>query len=527
MAEVKDKSSKESIDYGEIKRGVRRLPETREPSYSTSSGSSFFSTNVSITLLLLLAIMNDFYDWYSGFQINPIIAGIDVFTFIIFAISGAFAGKWLLGAIAAVLLELAIPGYLATLSISPAIVGTILIIPWWTVLSLAAKFGEGLESKFATSVAVAGVIVGLFLLNPFFLTNFTTDVGINQQWVYDTTDAVSTRFAEAYTAITQYSQVQKCTFTGGTNADCQSKVYGNEDALLKGLDIDASLNTGFTFNIAQFIADGSILSFNEVPTQIMAQNGLGKPVSTSFSCGLQGRGPGTIESKLTELQDGTLSLQDSTVICSNLDTSKRGTTTFYFNMTAKDVTASGYRDMITISSGAKEAVLSRYPGISENRVLEKSKEFGSYLLSKKESLSARVGKDDLAQPVIKYGSVVSVTDEFPLLFGIDQSSKINMAVFIKNNGKGKIDSIKDVTFKLPPGFELDEDKCGLTAEKLREVSWKSIASGKVQPVAVCGLTVRSPTLPNSPTPQTVSISVTYDYTVSKGVSVSIPERVTA
>ncbi len=492
-------------------------PETETP---------FFSAKASFSWLLLLCIINDFYDWYSGYQINPISLGIDAFTFIVFYLNGFKSGTKFFLLLTTALLDFILPGPLAGWGIAPQLTGIIIIIPWWVVFALISKYSFGIESKFADSIAIVGFIVGVFLLTPFLLTS-PTDTVINQKWVHTTWDVVSNAFSNAGSSVSLgWKQIQCSYFSiseEAKSACVQDLTKANQEDQLKNLKVQEIPGSGFSAEFTEIgVQTGDTLLDNKIPVRISAVNNLQTPITLEFACGLEGRAGGTVVPTTKIVAKGRLPLQESSVSCENLDISKRGTPTFYFNMTAKDVSSSGDKEIFIVSDAAKTAVLSQYEGISENKVLLLSREFGEFLRATQSRLSPRVAADDLVQPIIRVGVTTSIEAEQILVYGIKPGLKTQFALFLKNNGKGSIANIKKITFKLPDDFAFDVSDCGITDAKLQSTDWRRITVGNLQRVALCTIEVRGEKqYPNQIDSRLFTATVEYDYVLSKGIDVNI------
>ncbi len=474
------------------------------------------------TLAFILALANYLYSWSIGFEINLITILIDALTYLTFIYAGLNAALLLIPLI----LETVAPAYLIANGIIWG--GYLVIIPLWVLYSIISKFRFDIESPVVNWTIGIGAVISLILLVPSSLTAITTpNYVINQKWIQDTLQPISKKVLELPTTLSSEWQITLCTFDGTPRQTCRKKVLGIEEELIQNLKFDPSLETGFKMEIADFIAEGESILTNEIPTQIAAQNNLQTPLTLTFACGLEGRAAGTPEPQSRELK-GFLPQQESNVLCTKLDISKKGTPIFYFNITATNIATSGFRDVHVIGKEYKNAVLLQYPGISENRVLELSKEFGSYIkeIKNKKGFVAKVGKEDLVQPILWVGSGASLRTEQPSLIGLDQSTTTDVAIFLKNNGKGTITNVRSVKVSVASPLKLDNEDCGLTQDVLKKINWQSIAREKIQRIASCKLQATGPLEnPNNPQAKTITINLLYDYTVSKKVQVNIPEPV--
>ena len=208
-------------------------------------------------------------------------------------------------------------------------------------------------------------------------------------------------------------------------------------------------------------------------------------------------------------------------VACEIDISRKGTPTFYFNATAEDVSATGYTDILITNKGAKEAVLSKYPGISENQVLTLSKEFGFAIKSKQSLLNPRVGKDDLVQPIVHTGIVTTFNAPATLLFGVEKDTELDFALFLKNNGNGIISSIKDIKIDLPDDMEfVGGTNCGIT-DFTYKTDWRKIKKGAVLPIKSCKVKIIGDKYPNTAETRTLKITMVYDYTITRTQTVNI------
>ena len=269
-----------------------------------------------------------------------------------------------------------------------------------------------------------------------------------------------------------------------------------------------------------FVSEGQPIFENKITSYLTAENGMAKEVDLKFDCGLENRGKGVPDPATLSVVSGVPAWQKS-VACI-IDTTRKGTPTFYFNTTAKNVSATGYTDILITNKAAKDAVLLKYPGISENQILTLSKEFRFAIKSKESLLNPRVGKDDLVQPIVYTGIVTTFNAPATLLFGVQQGTELDFALFLKNNGNGIISSIKDIRIDLPDDMQFAEgqDNCGIT-DFTYKTDWRKIKKGAILPIKSCKVVIKGDKYPNTAETRTLKITMVYDYTITRTQTVSI------
>lgn len=500
-------------------------PRPSPVSSPAPSSGKFYSTGVGPFFVFIMALANYIFHWYAGFQINIATLAVDAFTLFVFIF--AAYGFWL--SFLPFSLQTIIPGLLITIpglaSLALVFSNTIsvmLIMPWWLILAFMYELKRHPDAPAVKWMTIIGIALALFFFSPSFLNAVsTTDYVINQKLIHDIKDTISEKTTETIKSSTDQYKIYKCTLSGTATSECRKEVLGTEEELAKRLKIDDSLTTGFNVEISEFVKEGHVLIGNKIPSYISAVNNMEEPAALVFSCGFEGREPGTPDKETIEIGKGILPMTQKSVMCT-LDTTRKGTPEFYFDVSAKDVSAESYKEIIVIGKNAREAVLSKYQGISENRILELSKEFGPYIRERRQYLNPRVGKDDLVQPIIQDGVITAFGAESPLLYGIEQGTEIDFALFLKNNGDGYITKIRDIKFDTPPGYKLVPEDCGFNKDLLEGVNLKKIARGNIELITSCKLVVQGAKInPNNPESKIISVKVDYDYTILKKRKVSI------
>ena len=495
--------------------------DAKSSSQENKSKDRFLSTSVGPFFIILLSLANYFYHWNVGFRIDAITLLIDVFTFFMFYF--AF-NSWSLASVP-FFLQTILPGLLIIApGLALLITGIIslqLIVPWFFIFGLAYEWHFHPDMPSVKWAGVICILIVISLLAPSFLTAVrSSDYVINQKLIGDAKTKISDFYTESVQGVLTQFKVSYCGLTR-SKADCEKQYVDVQKQFLERLKVDASLNTGFTMDIPYnlFVSEGQPIFENKITSYLTAENGLAKPITLRFGCGLENRAKGTPVPETIELLGGAPSSQKS-VAC-EIDISRKGIPTFYFNATAEDVSATGYTDILITNKGAKEAVLSKYPGISENQVLTLSKEFGFAIKSKQSLLNPRVGKDDLVQPIVHTGIVTTFNAPATLLFGVEKDTELDFALFLKNNGNGIISSIKDIKIDLPDDMEfVGGTNCGIT-DFTYKTDWRKIKKGAVLPIKSCKVKIIGDKYPNTAETRTLKITMVYDYTITRTQTVNI------
>lgn len=495
-------------------------------SSKSSSGRSSPSSNIGPVWVLLFALVDYFVHWYLDFNINLFTVGVDVLSLVVFYVA---LGRMSL-ALIPFLLQSVIPGLMIIIPgfayLITGVISVFLIIPWFIIFGVLYEWKLHPESKTVKLAVAVCVLLTIALFAPSFITSVSSsDYVINQKLIYDTKDQIVNTIKTTYDSFATQGKIAWCTsYQQKSKAEC-NKLYGDvEKQFLDRLKIDASLNTGFTMDVPYnlFVSEGQPIFENKIVSYISAENGLAKEVALKFDCGLERKdGAGKPVPPTLPLAGGGLPLTQKSISC-EINTEKKGTPIFYFNVTAQDVTATGYTDILITNKDAKEAVLSKYPGISENQILTLSKEFGFAIKSKESLLNPRVGKDDLVQPIVYTGIVTSFNAPATLLFGVKQGTELDFALFLKNNGNGIISSIKNIKIDLPDDMKFAEgqDNCGITAETYK-TDWRKIKKDAILPIKSCKVVIKGTNYPNTAETRTLGITITYDYTITRKQTVSI------
>ncbi|MBS3115317.1 hypothetical protein J4482_01675 [Candidatus Woesearchaeota archaeon] len=376
-----------------------------------------------------------------------------------------------------------------------------LIVPWFFIFGLAYEWHFHPDMPSVKWAGVICILIVISLLAPSFLTAVrSSDYVINQKLIGDAKTKISDFYTESVQGVLTQFKVSYCGLTR-SKADCEKQYFT--------MDVPYNL----------FVSEGQPIFENKITSYLTAENGLAKPITLRFGCGLENRAKGTLVPETIELLGGAPSSQKS-VAC-EIDISRKGIPTFYFNATAEDVSATGYTDILITNKGAKEAVLSKYPGISENQVLTLSKEFGFAIKSKQSLLNPRVGKDDLVQPIVHTGIVTTFNAPATLLFGVEKDTELDFALFLKNNGNGIISSIKDIKIDLPDDMEfVGGTNCGIT-DFTYKTDWRKIKKGAVLPIKSCKVKIIGDKYPNTAETRTLKITMVYDYTITRTQTVNI------
>jgi len=488
-----------------------------QSSQKPSSGSkSSWSTDVSPILVFLLVIANYAYHLYSGFQINFVSFTLDAFTFFVFIFAGFGAALSLLPYILQAALPYvltSIPGLANTFGDSySTIVSYLLIAPWWFVFAILFELKRHPEANSVKWITVLTAALVLFFVSAPFLSTFSaTKYSVNQ----DAINSVKTTITDTFQSWWNAGQLYFCTAKGTDETVCRQEIYPNEDSdFANKLTIDNSLNTAFTMDIPldKFISDETTLSSSIITSYVSLDNELKTPTSVSFACALGGKGQGKITESTISLQSGE-KISSKSVDC-EVDNSRTSTLPFYFNATASSISSSGYRDFVILKKPDTGEI-----NIESDPVLKE------YINQKKQTLNPRVGKDDLIQRIAHVG--IRKLNVVPtLIFPAKQGESIDFALYLKNNGNGLIGDVKGVHFTLPNDYGFDIDSCGLTGQRLQSLknTLRTLRKGEITqtPVATCKLIAKGSDYKNSPEVRTISVSIDYDYTVSRKATVLIP-----
>lgn len=476
--------------------------------------------------LVFFSIAAGAYDFYTGYQ-GYWMVFIDLFVFLIFSANKntLFGGHTLV-----ILLERFAPAIFSAIAIAipndgiKTMAGVMIIAPYWLIYcGLLRLQGIGKESKFANiTLGLAAVFLILLVIFTFKPVFQDFNYVINQKAVDQAVTFLVESTADARSTV---NSLWCKYFLAPFGSSCEKDIQAAAEAatLEKSMSLKEIPNSGFSMNIVETPEENSILLDNQQRVLIEAVNNLKQPVNTVFACGIEKTGPGTPDPATFLLGTGRISAQDSTVMCKNLnlDVKRKTLTSFYFNATVTGAVSTGDKKMLVLDRAAKDAVLLKYPGISENRILLLSSEYGDYLAAAQPDLGARVSQDDLIQPLIVAGAITTSESKQTLVYGVSQNVEIPFALFIKNNGKGKITKINNITFTLNDDLYFSETNCRINKEELQKKNWGSIARGKFVMVASCKLGFSSPQYPNTLSPRSVSVKVNYDYAVSKSANVYI------
>ncbi len=491
-------------------------------SISSSDSSSESSSSVGPFFIILLSLANYAWHWNVGFRIDAITLLIDIFTFFMFYF--AF-DSWGL-ALTPFTLQTILPGLLIIApGLAYLITGVIslqLIVPWFFIFGVLYEWHFHPEMPSVKWVSIICVLIAVSLLAPSFLTAVrSSDYVINQKLIGDAKSKISDIYAERIQGFFTQLKVSYCSLFK-TKTECEKQYLDVQKQFLERLKVDASLNTGFTMDVPYnlFVSENQPIFENKITSYLSAENGLTKSVSLKFGCGLENREKGKPVPETLELASG-IPLTQKSVVC-EIDTTRKGTPVFHFNTTAQEVSATGYTDILITNKVAKEAVLSKYPGISENQILTLSKEFGFAIKSKETLLNPRVGKNDLVQPIVHTGIVTTFNAPATLLFGVEPGTELDFALFLKNNGNGIISKISDIKINLPDdmAFAPGQENCGIT-DATYKTEWRKITKGSILPIKSCKVVIKGSKYPNTAETRTLGITVTYDYTITRKQTVSI------
>ncbi len=475
------------------------------------------STGVSPFFVFLTALANYFVHYYTGFQINFASIAADAVTIMIFI----FAAYGFLLAFLPFVFQVLIPGLLLivpTISVAYALssfISIMLVVPWWLIFAFFYEIKRHPDSAAVKWGIVGAIALGFFFFSSSFLSAVsTTDYVINQKLLQDIKEKAQVAVTDAASGLgTQWCKTMQRT-------DCEKKL--TEEELAKQIKIDNTLGTGFKLELSDFIPDNYILIGNTIQTYYSALNNLAKPIKLSFACGFEGREPGIPKPSIAEIKsEGIISSRNS-VTC-ELNTERKGTPNFYFNITAENIVSEGYKEILVTEESAKKEVLDRYKGINENTVLELSKEFGATINERRNFLNPRVGEEDLIQPVLQTGVITAFGAEPVLLHGVKSETEIDLALFLKNNGKGSIKSLNNAEITIDqPGYVLSEQNCGFTRDTWKE-DLSKIRRGSIVPVLKCKLIAKNANVGSTASSVIIRAKIEYDYVLSesqKGVRIS-------
>jgi len=503
-------------------------------SSESSSSSKFFSTSVSPFFVFILALANYAFHWYNGYQINFATLGLDVFTFLVFYFS---FNSWTL-AIIPFLLQTIIPGLLLMMPwlamvafVFSTVISIFLILPFWLIFAFLYELKLNPNTASVKWAAFGFIVLAFFFLGPSFLTAVqTNDFIINQNVINDVEEKLASFYSNSKeTLLTQYG-ISMCTLGGTSTTECKKRFIKEEDISSLKIIVNPE-NTRFKTDIVQFIEEGYQLTSNSIQTRISAINQVQTPVILNFGCGLIEKGQGIAVPKSLEVKQGQLLAQNSLISCTKLNNSKRGTPTFYFNMTANNLMSLGSKQILVLNKDTRNTVINKYintfeggisdPIIYENKILELSKLFGPSIQQRRNNLNPVVG-NDLIQPIIKDTSLISVTSPTPLVYGVEKGEKISIGLFLRNTGKG-LPKISNIHFKLPQDmkFEEPEGECGITKAYLDSLNSKFTKANKDTKVADCTIIFDGEVYPNEINPRTIEVEVTYGYTITQTKTVTV------
>ena len=267
---------------------------------------------------------------------------------------------------------------------------------------------------------------------------------------------------------------------------------------------------------------------------IIGKNGSGKTTLLRLISNIYQPDKGTIEingkkGNTYTIKQGLARQSKVTPVCV-FDKSKiSGRAEFSFNVTAKEITTSGFRDLHVVNKDFLEQTLRKYDEVDENVIITNSLEFRDYVKGRKDLLSSFVGKNDLIQPIVVAGTIARL-DLQDLLHGINSETTIPIALFINNNGNGFIDKVRTAHFITPRDIEFVEFEgtvkkeivnCGLDSAKLSSISFNKLKKGAPTRIVSCNLGFTATFYPNTPEPKPINIELTYDYTISRKRTVII------
>ncbi len=471
-------------------------------------------------LAFILAVLNYAVKYLSGFEINTLSISLDFITMLVFLWAGIdFVSLFFFdSALVPILLTVFVP--FVSVYLSSTIVNYLIWIPWWVVFGVYWKFKYGISSSVVNITVAVGGLIALIMMAPAGYTSFSTqEYGLNQAWI----DSAVEQFNTGYTNTINNAKYWKCTnIEMSTASDCKKKIYGSTDEDLVALaNIETVSGSGFTMSIDEFINSDSsedLIYGDSIPIKMSFSNYMTSEANVLFSCNMEElQGKMSKESATIPIKAKNYGLN---LKCSDLKVNKTKKVNFNFTANATNLVATGDKTILVISQDVKDAVLERYEGTNENRVLLMSKEFGTYLKAQQSELATRVGADDSLQPIILVGNIQSTTSVAPLLNGVGDGTTIPLRLFIKNNGKGKITKINSIVFNLPNGMSFDSANCGISGSTYSK-SWDKIASGKIASVAICELKMDSTQYPNNIDPNEISVTVNYEYMITKSSQITI------
>jgi hypothetical protein len=515
MADKEGDKSKTSDDKGIT---------VRLPSSSITSSDDKFTQQ--FWLAFIIAVANFLYSFFTGFiPADPVAMILDGVTFIVFWTSAGF--KW-----AAILLlaELIVPLYLVQ---SVPLISLILArLPIWAAFAAIYKLLKDPQSSFSKTARWVIVVIVLFALAPVLYQAQLVDnyVVSNRAELQAIEDFAANSIQKSTTAAGKLTSLGWCFFTSvGDFTKCQEEAIPPEEKLAAQLAGETRTipNQGLFLAINDF-ATTELVDQDSQAITIQAKNNLKNPTTLTFACGLENGGPGKADPAEKRIGIGTLSEQESTIICSGLNVTKKRTTKFYFNVTAKSVISAGERTMLVIDNNTKQSFIRTSSGITEDEKLLNTPQIGDLIRANQNALKAQVGADDLIQPIIKVAGVGSIQSKSPLVYGVAEGLTIPFGLFIKNNGRGRILSVNSISFTLPDLVEFDKANCDLTAATLAKVPWRVYVGENAYFIKICKLVVKKQKeYPNNLQALTIGVNVEYDYAVSKSKDVLVPGQVTS
>ncbi|MBN2421285.1 hypothetical protein JXB27_03330 [Candidatus Woesearchaeota archaeon] len=525
MADDKEPDDKKSKKGEEITKKITNITNVIGATGSGAVAAAKIITPSMFTILVVLSVLGSLYDYFYGGYIagpfSPAPLLVDVVIFSLFAVTM----RSLLGIpLLFFIIERTAPfmsSFVATVfpsDMAKIFAGIVIVAPYWLIYCFILKAGGQGKSFLADIVFWVALIFVLLLvilnIKPIFEEY---DYVINQKAV----DQAKKFLVDTYSEIIMMFKTAWCSIVNTPACIKDLQAASEEETLEQSMNIKEVPDSGFSVRFADFVSENQVLLDNQQAVGIEAVNNLNVPITLNFMCGLDKRGEGIPNPATLSIVKGRLSFQDSTIMCTNLDigVKKQTRTNFYFNITATNAVSTGEKTLLVMDRTAKNSVLSKYPGVSENRILLLSNEFGEYLQRMQNELGAKVSQDDLIQPLIVAGAITTAESRQTLIYGVAQDVEIPFALFIKNNGKGKITKINSITFDLPEDIHFTEENCRVNPDELAKKNWGSIAKGKFVMVSSCRLVFSSSQYPNNPEPKTISVRVTYDYTVSEEANI--------
>ncbi len=484
-----------------------------------------------ITIGFIVAIAADLFDYYSGLNIGGLTSfGIHAVTFIILT----FLGFGLKYSLIAGSLEYLLPVIFATAQLPTGFITFSLAFPFWILFAIIVWRESGIKSKTITTfVVVAGIVFFLVLLPSIpTINDLVPSVQYTQSRiaVEQTKDFISTTYTNTVNYIGEEKIYYTCTIAGGSDQTCKQQAFPQEEQLKQVLKINPILDTDFKMDIVNFVQqpfqvpdDGKITNYVPIFSNVEGSK-------VSYGCGVkEAENIGTTEPSNEPIGIITRSGTENSILCKlDLSKTKIRELTYQFNATASGITSSGYKKMVFVGATKKESAInsvlsniqSEFDASSEsarNQLLSESSDFSGLISEwrKSDLFTPAVGKEDLVQPVIQDGFINQVGSESPLIYGIP-GKPINFAVFVRNNGNGRISKITDVRFTLPPDIQFDKPNCGITPETLANTNFRSTLIDQYKALPSCNiLFVGKLANPNIAEVKQISVSITYDYVISK------------